>query len=182
VDTINQVFGLFRLNFGNLYYASFKNQELEVQAKRLWLETLGHLAPEVILRGARSVIGQCEYLPTLKVMLDHCQAAAGDQLPGVHEAYVEACNATSPKAAAQWSHPAVYHAGKASDWYFLASSNETVALPVFRQHYLKLCEQVRQGINLAQPTYEALPEPGAEPLSAEENKARLKSLRDTLDL
>ena len=182
IDAINQVFSLFRINFGNLYYASFKNQELEKQAKRLWLESLHHLPAHTILLAAKSVIAECEYLPTLKVMLDHCHKAQGQALPDAHSAYVEACQAPSPKAGARWSHPAVYHAGKASDWYFLATNTEATALPVFRRHYQEFCEQVRRGVDLATPELEALPEPQSQSLSKEENKARLQALRDSLDI
>jgi 16S rRNA A1518/A1519 N6-dimethyltransferase RsmA/KsgA/DIM1 with predicted DNA glycosylase/AP lyase activity len=45
----------------------------------------------------------------------------------------------------RWSHPAVYHAGAASDWFFLASSPEKTAFPVFERHYRRLCELVDAG-------------------------------------
>ena len=37
IDALNQIFSLFSINFHNQYYAAFKEPELEVQAKRLWL-------------------------------------------------------------------------------------------------------------------------------------------------
>lgn len=182
IETINQIFGLFRLNFGNLYYASFKSQELEDQAKRLWLETLRDKDPRTLLMAAKSVITHFDYMPTLKTMLDHYHKVGGQALPDVHAAYVEACQAPSPKAQANWSHPAVYHAGKASDWFFLQSNSEATALPVFRRHYQELCERVRDGATLPAPEIVALPEKIETQLSNSEQQEKLAELRRTLDL
>jgi len=153
------------------------------QIKKLWLESLTRFEPETLRRGARKVIESSEYLPTLNRMIRACQ---GDPesfgLPDAHSAYVEACRAASPKAAQRWSHPAVYHAGLASDWFFLASSPEKVAYPVFERQYRRLCEQVMEGLQLPQPQAPALPETTETPLSAEENRERLQALRRELDL
>ncbi len=176
------MFSLFSINFHNQYYAAFRDPELEVQAKRLWLETLKSMPADVLLRAAKSIISHSEYLPTLHTMLDHCQRVRGDRLPDAHSAYVEACRAPSPKAAAKWSHPAVYHAGLASDWYFLASNPESVAAPVFKRHYAELCEQVRAGVSLPNPEYIALPESSETSLSKAENRQKLADLRQQLDL
>ncbi len=177
------MFALFRINYHNQYYSAFKDNELLNQARRLWLNSLAQFAPETILRGARKVIEESEYLPTLNRMIRACQGnpeAFG--LVDAHQAYVEACRAPSPKAAHQWSHPAVYHAGCASDWYFLASNSEKVAFPIFERHYLKLCERVMNGTELPAPNVPALPETIETPLSKEENAKRMEALRKQLDL
>lgn len=183
IDAINQVFALFRINYHNQYYAAFKDNELLNQARRLWLNSLAQFAPETILRGARKVIEESEYLPTLHRMIRACQ---GDPskfgLVDAHQAYVEACRAPSPKAAFAWSHPAVYHAGCASDWYFLTTNAEKTAFPIFERHYLKLCERVMNGTELPAPNVPALPETIERPLSKEENAKRMEELRKQLDL
>jgi hypothetical protein len=183
IDAINQVFALFRINYHNQYYAAFKDNELLNQARRLWLNSLAQFAPETILRGARKVIEESEYLPTLHRMIRACQ---GDPskfgLVDAHQAYVEACRAPSPKAAYAWSHAAVYHAGCASDWYFLTTNAEKVAFPIFERHYLKLCERVMNGAELPAPNVPALPETIERPLSKEENAKRMEELRKQLDL
>ena len=79
-DAINQVFALFRINFHNQYHAAFGDTQLLNQAKKLWLESLGHFSAEQILRGARQVIEHSDYLPTLNRMIVNCEevgAAAG---------------------------------------------------------------------------------------------------------
>ncbi len=153
------------------------------QIKKLWLDSLTQFEPDTIRRGARKVIEQSEFLPTLNRMMRACQ---GDPeafgLPDAHSAYVEACRAPSPKAAQHWSHPAVYHAGSASDWFFLASSAEKVAFPVYERHYQRLCEKVMNGVELPLPQAPALPETTETPLSADENHQRLEALRRELDL
>lgn len=140
-------------------------------------------SPETILHAARKVIAESEFLPTLNRMIRACQPSPEEMgLPDAHTAYVEACRASNPKAAYQWSHPAVYHAGVASDWYFLQSSSEKLAFPIYEKHYLKLCERVMRGETLNPPNAPQLPQVIETPLSAEENARRLAELRQKLEL
>jgi hypothetical protein len=112
VEAINQVFALFRLNYANQFYAAWPDASELNQVKRLWLDALKDYPPEMILRGARYAIEHSEYLPNLSRMHDSCQQSLNEMgLPSVRDAYLEACNAPSPKAAYRWSHPAVFHAG-----------------------------------------------------------------------
>lgn len=183
MDVINQVFALFRVNYHNQYHAAFGETMLLNQAKKLWLETLSRFAPEAILRGARTAIETCEYLPTLHKMIQCCQGSIREHgLPDVHTAYLEACQAPSPKAAYRWSHPAVYHAGRNSDWFFLANNPERVTLPVFKACYEALCERVLQGETLPPPEVPVLPASIETPLSAGENSERLAQLRRELGI
>jgi hypothetical protein len=183
IDALNEVFALFRINYHNQYYKAYSDTQVLNQIKKLWLESLACFAPETIRRGAKKVIEESEYLPTLNRMLRACQ---GDPekfgLLDAHRAYVEACRAPSPKAAYAWSHPAIYHAGVASDWFFIANNNEKTAFPIFERHYLKFCERVMNGEQLPAPQIHALPETIETPLSKEENLARMEALRKQLDL
>ena len=183
IDALNEVFALFRINYHNQYYKAYSDTQVLNQIKKLWLESLASFAPETIRRGAKKVIEESEYLPTLNRMLRACQ---GDPekfgLLDAHRAYVEACRAPSPKAAYGWSHPAIYHAGVASDWFFIANNAEKTAFPIFERHYLKLCERVMNGEQLPAPQTHALPETIETPLSKEENLARIEALRQQLDL
>lgn len=183
IDAINQAFELFRLNYHNQYFAAFPDVESLNLAKRLWLEALGRFSPETLLRGAKKVIQQSDYLPTVHKMIVACEGDnSAHGLPDIHAAYVEACNAPSPKAEQKWSHAAVYLAGKAADWYFLANNNERTALPVFTEHYRALCEQVRNGAKLKLPELLALPESVERPLSKDQNLERLASMKKELGL
>lgn len=150
-------------------------------AKRLWLESLEAFSPAEIVAGAKRAIRQSEYLPTVHKMLTLC--AAGDNgLPDARAAYREACNAPSPKAGFAWSHPAVYHAGRESNWFFLANNPESVAYPVFAERYRKICTRVLEGEKLPAPEQLKLEDNPGEPLSKSENAKKMAALRAELDI
>lgn len=183
IDAINQVFTLFRLNYHNQYLKAFGNAAELNEVKRLWLEMLGQFDARTLLAAARSVIETSEYLPTLRTMIHHCErASTGPQLPDTHSAYIEACRAPSPKAAYNWSHPAVYHAGRRSDWYFLQSNSEAVAFPVFREIYEEICSAVRNGLELTPPAPPTLPQQAGPALDKSASQEKLQALRAALKL
>jgi hypothetical protein len=183
IDAINQIFALFRINYHNQYYSAFPDVELLNHAKRLWLESLARFSPDAILKGAKTAIETCEYLPTVHKMIQCCQGAPGSHgLPDVHTAYIEACQAPSPKAEYHWSHPAVYHAGREADWFFLANNPERDTFPIFKTCYESLCERVLAGEQLPAPEVLALPESTETPLSKEENAKRMAKLRAEMGL
>lgn len=183
IQAINEVFTLFRINYHNQYYKSFQTDELLISAKRLWLDGLQSFTADTILRATKDVIRNSEFLPTLHRMIETCRRCSAEALPDSHAAYVEACRAPSPKRAYAWSHPAVYHAGVKADWYFLSTSPESVARPVFVKYYDEYCQRVLAGETLALPELPALPESvELPPTSKEESRARLKALRASLDL
>ncbi|WP_346837550.1 replication protein P [Microbulbifer sp. SAOS-129_SWC] len=178
---LNEVFGLLKLSYHNQFNAAFSDTETLNHAKRLWLESLSAFSPAEIVAGAKRAIRQSEYLPTVHKMLTLC--AAGDNgLPDARTAYREACNATSPKANFNWSHPVVYHAGRESNWFFLANNSESVAFPVFAEHYRKLCARVLEGEKLAAPQQLKLEENPGKPLSKAANAQKLAALRAEFDL
>ncbi|MCV6615296.1 MAG: replication protein P [Cellvibrionaceae bacterium] len=182
-ETINQVFSLFRVNYHNQYHSAFGDETLLSQAKRLWLEGLERFDNDTILRGAKRVLETSDYLPTLNKMIRCCEGEPAQHgLPAAYSAYQEACSAPSPKAEANWSHPAVYLAGKQAGWFMLASNAEKTAFPIFKQCYEKYCEQVLAGNKLSMPELKALPEEVGEPLSKSENQKRMAALRKQLDL
>jgi len=183
IDALNQVFTLFRLNYHNQYLKAFGNAAELNEVKRLWLEMLGQFDAQTLLRAAKAVIETSEYLPTLRTMIHHCErASSGPQLPDAHSAYLEACRAPSPKAAFAWSHPAVYHAGKRCDWYFLQTQAESKAYPVFREIYEELCQEVRKGVVLDQPLPPALTAEAPPGLDKDTNLEKLRALRTSLNL
>jgi hypothetical protein len=95
---------------------------------------------------------------------------------------VEACRAPSPKSAQAWSHPAVYLAGRDSDWFFLANNTERNSWPVFKQHYDQYCARVLRGESLAVPEPAALERKPTAPIAAEEQLAQLHKLREQTGL
>lgn len=148
-------------------------------AKQLWLHSLSDLPTARLRAGVRRAIKSAPYLPSLQSLRAHCEPSPTELgVPDVNVAYVEACRAPSPKSAHDWSHPIVYHAGRATDWHFLASTPENRALPLFRRHYEILLERLLNGESLDLPIIKALPEEVSTPLSAEQRRVRLQQLRD----
>lgn len=183
IDAINQVFTLFRINFHNQYYKAYSDDStLLSQAKKLWFESLKHYEPSTILEATKKIIEGNEYLPTLHQMLGHC-AQANSDAPSPHQAYVEACQAASPKAEQKWSHTAVYEAGKRSDWFFLSTTPEQFAFPVFRKHYQDLLSQISKGTTLEQPALEGKRQSKTvKAVSKTEGLKNLTDLKKSLDL
>jgi len=101
---------------------------------------------------------------------------------GEHDAYLEACRARSPRAAQQWSHPAVYLAGRDSGWFFLANNTERTSWPVFREHYQAYCTRVLRGEQLKVPEPEQLEHHKGTPLSREQQLAELQKLKQQVGI
>ncbi|HSC75095.1 MAG TPA: replication protein P [Pseudomonadales bacterium] len=181
MDAIDQMFAEFALVYHNQYQKAFPDKEKLMLAKRLWMQHLAHYTPEQILAAVRRVTQESEYLPTVHGVLKYLGANALG-LPDARDAYREACLAPSPKVEQRWSHPAVYLAGAASDWFFLASQTEKVALPVYEKYYRALCERVAQGEVLQLPVVPALPERISQPMTAEQRHAAMQALRSNTGL
>ena len=183
VDAISEMFTQFQLAYHNQFHKAFANDEQITMAKQLWLRSLSDLSPEQIRLGTQRIIRESTFLPNLHSIREYCQpplATLG--LPQPHAAYIEACRAASPKTEQDWSHPAVYLAGKASDWYFLASNTEAVARPVFERNYQIFCERVINGEQLAMPEQKAIPEKITKPLNSEEQQQRMAAMRKELGI
>jgi hypothetical protein len=181
VDAINKLFAEFQFAYHNQFHKAFPDAESLVIAKKYWLSSLEEFPPPIIVAAGKKVIATQEYLPSISVMLRAC--GDGKELLGLPEtraAYAEACAAPSPKRDYSWSHEAVYFAGLASGWFLLKSEPEPIALPVFRNHYERLCQQVLRGESLVIDPIPALPEKTSTPLSGDELHSRLARLKQTL--
>lgn len=181
IDAVNQMFAEFALVYHNQYQKAFPDKEKLMYAKRLWLSHLSSYTAEQILAAGRQATRESEFLPTVRGVLKYLEATALG-LPDARDAYREACLAPSPKAEQTWSHPAVYLAGAASDWFFLASQPERLAFPVFEKHYRELAERVARGETLHMPAVAALPEHIHQPMTAEQRHAAMEALRKSVKL
>ena len=183
VAAINQLFAEFELVYHNQYNKAFNSSEKLHYARKLWFSNLSGYSAQTILAAGHKAIQESEFLPSVRSLLKHCEQSLADcGLKSPRQAYVEACQASSPKSSYDWSHPAVYYAGRDSDWYFLANNGEATAYPVFEQHYRRYCQQVQAGQQLSAPCPPQLPEPEASPLSREEQRKRMKDLRASLGI
>ena len=182
-NVINEAFELLRLNYQHLYFSAYPEVDAVNSAKRLWLESLSQFSPEAILQATHALIKQSDYLPTISRMIKQCtELSTRSTLPDTYSAYCEACNAPSPKQNYNWSHPAIYHAGKQSNWHFIHSNDEAIAFPIFKNHYEALCQRIAQGDTLPPIQPLSLPESTEHTLSKSENAERMANLRNEVSL
>lgn len=183
VDVLNQLFAELELAYHNQFHKAFAADGSLNLAKKYWLQSLAEFPPEVIRRATRHVVQNHEYLPTLAAMIAACDnGSALFGLPTPDAAYREACLAAEPKSAQVWTHPAIYHAGRETGWFLLATEPQSTAFPLFEYHYTQLCRRVLRGEALDVPVQPALPPRVEVPLSVEASRARIKALRARFDL
>ena len=183
ITAINQMFTEFQLAYHNQFHKAFSDDQKIITAKQLWVKTLCDLSPERIMMGTRRAIKESEYLPTINTVRKLCEPNPEELgLPDAYNAYLQACRAASPKIEQNWTHPIVYLAGSASDWFFLSNSVEAKAFPVFKRNYEILCERALNGEQLDMPILKAIPETINQPLSNEERKQRMQVMRQELDI
>jgi len=183
VDAINQIFAEFEFAYHNQFHKAFSDAESQIIAKKYWLSSLEQYSPLQIVNAAKQVIRTQDYLPSIAALVRSCEQGLDlFGLPSPHQAYIEACGASSPKREFPWSHEAVYLAGQAAGWFLLASEPEAASFPLFEYHYQLLCRRVVNGeqLEVAQPV--PLPEQVERPLSRDEARARLAKMRDELGL
>ena len=183
VDAINQMFAEFELAYHNQYHKAFPDEGALSLAKKYWLSSLIAFSPEVILVATRELVLKQTFLPTLANVVDACKTGMSlFDLPRAHDAYLEACRLPTPKALQNWSHPAVYLAGKNTGWFELANQTEGQIFPLFEYYYSQLVQRVLQGEELTLSPSAPLPETVDTPLSSKENQSRLQELKNNLKL
>jgi hypothetical protein len=184
IDAINQIFELFRVNYHNQFHKAYPDLESLNIAKRLWLTNLTDYRPSQLMAGGNTVIRESDFLPGLHGLikhLDHSDLSVYGLLDP-HAAFMEACRAPSPKSEHNWSHPAIYFAGRASDWFFLANNTEKMTFPVFERNYKLLCDKVIDGEDIKIDLPKALPEKISHPLAKKEQSVLMKQLRNETGL
>ena len=183
VDAINQIFAEFEFAYHNQFHKAFSNVESQIIAKKYWLGTLEQYSPLQIVHAAKQVIRTQDYLPSIAALVKACEQGLDlFGLPSPRQAYIEACEASSPKRDYSWSHEAVYLAGQGTGWFVLASESESQSFPLFDYHYQLLCRRVISGEQLEATVVTPLPDKIVRPLSKDEAKARFAKMRDELGL
>lgn len=181
LEAINQIFELFRFNYHNQFLKAFPDHDTLIMAKRLWSRLLLDYSGPVIMRAAEKAVKESSWLPSVHEVLHRCDRADVLGLPSPHTAYMEACRAPSPKKEYNWSHPAVYYAGLATDWFFLANEVEDKAFPVFKRNYELLLKRLEEGESLEIELAPALPEMVSVVAPKEEQHKRLGELLKQLE-
>lgn len=147
------------LRMSEIYGAQFANQYGEVggEAFQTWCLGLRDMTEAMIKRGfTRLLARESAFVPNLNEFRTLCLPNPEDLgLPAVEIAYREACNNGHRVLGANWSHPAVYHAGKAVGWFELRSEPDSRTRPRFKTAYAAICQRVMAGEAFT------LPEPDA---------------------
>ena len=177
------MFAELELAYHNQFRKAWPSEGELRMAKKYWCSALENFTPAVILKATRQVTTTQTFLPTLSALVSACENSMTlFGLSSPRDAYREACLASEPKSAFQWSHVAVYLAGQACDWFALSTRPESEMLPLFEYHYRLLCHQALNGEELKLPEQMALPqEAEARALTDDEQKAKLAGLRKALD-
>ncbi|PCJ26833.1 MAG: hypothetical protein COA96_04185 [SAR86 cluster bacterium] len=183
VDAINQIFAEFEFAYHNQFHKAFSDVESQLIAKKYWLSSLEEYSPSQIVQAAKRVIRTQDFLPSIAVLVRACEQGFDlFGLPSTRQAYFEACSAPSPKRDYNWSHEAVFLAGKAAGWFVLANEPEKVALPVFEYHYALLCKRVIGGEHLDTDVQIPLAATIARKLDKNEARARIAKMRKELGI
>lgn len=183
VDAINQIFAEFEFAYHNQFHKAFADNDSLVIAKKYWLSSLEDYSPLQIVQAAKKIIRSQDYLPSIAAIVTACESGLDlFGLPSTRQAYIEACAATPPRKEFAWSHPAIYHAGRAAGWFLLGNESESVAFPVFEYHYTLICKKVMHGEKLDTVQPAPIPQKMEEPLEPEELRKRIAKMREELGL
>ena len=119
IEAINQVFGLFRLNYHNQYYARGLTPSRSSRSNGSGLRRSMPIPPPSILRAAQHAIETSDYLPTLNRMIDACRHGMSDLgLPVALRRLSRGLPRAVTQNRAAWRHPAVYLAGATVTGFF----------------------------------------------------------------
>ncbi|MBE0483901.1 MAG: hypothetical protein IBX52_10430 [Bacterioplanes sp.] len=180
-EAINQIFELFRFNYHNQFLKAFPDYDTMIMAKRLWARLLADYTGNDIMRAAERAVKDSSFLPSVHDVVARCDLNDELGIPSSHSAYIEACRATSPKKEFTWSHPIVYYAGRATDWFFIANQPEEKVYPVFKRNYDILIKRLQQGETLTLALPKAIPEHIETPLDRAQQRQRLAQLQALLE-
>ena len=182
IDAISLLFSELEMAYHNQFHKAYPDNTSLSMAKQLWLKLLAGYPAKTIVLAGRKALGSSDYLPTLNAIKQCCEDMIMSGVPNVKLAYLEACRATEPKRDYVWSHPIVYLAGQASDWFFLASQTEAQTFPVFERNYQILCERIKNGEELKLPIAKALEKEIHRPLDKATQKEKLAAIKKELEL
>ncbi len=151
------IFARFMAIYGHKFKSCFETQDELRLAKREWALSLrGYGELELV-----AAIDRCKetlaWMPSVSEFLAILRDIQGDfGLPPTKQAYLEACMHADHASRHNWSHAAVYEAGKATGWFRLRSEDEADVLPDFSYNYQVICQRVRNGEQISQPIHTAL--------------------------
>ncbi len=160
------LFARFMTIYGHKFKSVFQSEDEIRIAKREWALSLrGYTEQEMVL-----AIDRCKqqfvWMPTIAEFLELMRKELKDYgLPQALAAYQEACMHSDHPRDHSWSHPAVYFAGRATDWFRLRTEDKCDVMPDFEFNYRQMCQRVMDGEELAVPVAQALPDKSSNTLA-----------------
>ena len=163
--------------YGHKFKSIFDNENEIRIAKREWALSLKGYSEQELVGAVNRCKEEFIWMPTISEFLSVMKKGFEDYgLPSAMLAYREACHHADHPRDHQWSHPAVYFAGRATDWYRLRCEEKSQVFGDFEFNYRKICQRVLAGEALEVPLAKGLPDKSSNTLAAfiqswgEENK------------
>jgi len=163
---VNMIFARFMTIYGHKFKSTFQSEDEIRIAKREWALSLqGFSEAELVLAVNRSK-ESFVWMPTVAEFLSLLRRDYESYgLPNTLAAYREACLAADHPRQHAWSHAAVYHAGRATDWFRLRTEEKSQVFRDFEHNYRTLCQRVVKGESLEVPVPMALPDKSSNTLA-----------------
>lgn len=161
------IFARFMAIYGHKFKSCFETQDEIRIAKREWALSLGGYTEKELVAAIDYCKENSAWMPTISEFIKVLRNLTGDfGLPIAKYAYEEACNFSESASHHEWTHPAVYHAGKATGWFRLRTEDAVDVYPDFRYNYDVICRRIRSGERLDNPVPVALPDKSDDSLFA----------------
>ncbi len=156
---VNMLFARFMTIYGHKFKSVFQSEDEIRIAKREWALSLRGYSEQELVAAIDRCKEQFVWMPTIAEFLGLMRKDLQDfGLPQALTAYYEACMNSDHPRDHDWSHPAVYFAGRATGWYRLRAEEKGDVLPDFEFNYRQICLRVMAGEDLAVPVPQALPD------------------------
>lgn len=160
------LFTRFTVIYGHKFKSVFQREDEIRIAKREWALSLRGYTEQEMVAAIDRCKEQFEWMPTIAEFLGLMRKDLQDYgLPQALSAYHEACMHADHPRDHDWSHPAVYFAGRATDWFRLRTEDKRDVMPDFEFNYRQLCQRVMEGENLEVPIAQALPDKSSNTLA-----------------
>lgn len=141
---VNMIFARFMAIYGHKFKSCFETQDEIRIAKREWALSLTAYHESQLVRAVDRCKETLAWMPTVSEFLKILEeVGAGDGIPPVRVAYLEACRYSHEPVGKPWSHPVVYYAGRETGWFMLRSEEERTTFGLFRYHYELVCRRFR---------------------------------------
>lgn len=153
------LFARFMTIYGHKFKSVFQSEDEIRIAKREWALSLRGYSEQELVNAIDRCKEQFVWMPTIAEFLELLRKDLQDYgLPSTLAAYQEACMHSDHPRQHDWSHAAVYFAGRATDWFRLRTEDKIDVFPDFEFNYRQLCQRVVDGEDLEVPIVQALPD------------------------